>query len=61
MTPRELQQSLLARIQPSGASALEYLVTAFEIADYSTSHPTQEMLDKCLKAVEILSGMIGHA
>lgn len=61
MTPRELQQSLLARIQPSGASALEYLVTAFEIADYSTSHPTQEMLDKCLKAVELLSGMIGHA
>jgi transglutaminase-like putative cysteine protease len=61
MTPRELQQALLARIQPSGASALEYLVTAFEIADYSTSRPTQEMLEKCLKAVELLSGMIGHA
>jgi len=58
MTPREYQDALLRRIQPNGAQALDYLVTAFEIADYSTSRPTKEMFDKCVKAVEILEGSI---
>jgi transglutaminase-like putative cysteine protease len=38
--------------------ALEYLVTAFEIADYSASNPSQEMYEKSLAAVELLGGMI---
>jgi hypothetical protein len=58
MTPREFQDALLRRIQPNGAQALDYLVTAFEIADYSTSRPTKEMFDKCVKAVEILERLI---
>ena len=58
MTPREFQDALLRRIQPNGAQALDYLVTAFEIADYSTSRPTKEMFDKCVKAVEILERSI---
>ena len=58
MTPREYQGALLRRIQPNGAQALDYLVTAFEIADYSTSKPTKEMFDKCEKAVEILERSI---
>jgi transglutaminase-like putative cysteine protease len=61
MTPREFQQAVFARIPPSGEAALEYLVTAFEIADYSTSRPTQEMLEKSIKAVEVLRGLINHA
>jgi transglutaminase-like putative cysteine protease len=54
MTPREFQDALLRRIQPNSTQALDYLVTAFEIADYSTSKPTKEMFDKCIRAVEIL-------
>ncbi len=61
MTPREFQQAVLARIPLSGEAALEYLVTAFEIADYSTSRPTQEMLEKSIKAVEVLRGLMSHA
>jgi transglutaminase-like putative cysteine protease len=59
MTPREFQQALLKKIPTNGASALEYLVTAFEIADYSLSKPTKEMYDKCTTAVELLKGMMG--
>jgi hypothetical protein len=58
MTPREFQDALLRRIPPNGAQALDYLVTAFEIADYSISRPTKEMFDKCVKAVEILERSI---
>jgi hypothetical protein len=58
MTPREFQRALLIRIPENGASALEYLVTAFEIADYSTSRPTEEMYDKCIQAVELLDRMM---
>jgi len=61
MTPREFQQAVFARIPSSGEAALEYLVTAFEIADYSTSRPTQEMFEKSIKAVEVLRGLINHA
>jgi transglutaminase-like putative cysteine protease len=58
MTPREFQRALLSRIPENGASALEYLVTAFEIADYSTSRPTKEMCEKCIQAVELLDRMM---
>jgi hypothetical protein len=58
MTPREFQDALLRRIQPNSTQALDYLVTAFEIADYSTSRPTKEMFDKCIRAVEILERSI---
>ncbi len=61
MTPREFQQVVLARIPYSGEAALEYLVTAFEIADYSTSRPTQEMFEKSIKAVEVLRGLMSDA
>ena len=61
MTPREFQQVVLTRIPYSGEAALEYLVTAFEIADYSTSHPTQEMFEKSIKAVEVLRGLMSDA
>ena len=58
LTPREFQNAMLKRIPREGASALDYLVTAFEIADYSTSRPTEEMFNKCVKAVEILEGLL---
>ena len=60
LTPREFQGVLVGKIPSRGASALEYLVTAFEIADYSKSRPTKEMYDKCLAAVELLNEMMGH-
>ena len=58
MTPREFQGVILTNIQGKGAPALDYLVTAFEIADYSTSKVGQEMYEKSLTAVELLEEMI---
>jgi hypothetical protein len=58
LTPREFQDAVLPGIPEKGESALEYLVTAFEIADYSASNPSQEMYEKSLAAVELLGGMI---
>ncbi|UCH57933.1 MAG: transglutaminase domain-containing protein [Candidatus Bathyarchaeota archaeon] len=58
MTPREFQAALLGKMPEKGAPALEYLVTAFEIADYSTSTPTKEVYEKCFAAVELLSGLM---
>lgn len=58
MTPREFQNVIFRRIPSSGSQALDYLVTAFEIADYSISKPTKEMFDKCQKAVDIIEGLI---
>ena len=60
MTPREFQQAVLGKIPPNGTQALEYLVTAFEIADYSDFKPTKEMFDKSLRAVELLRSVIEH-
>ena len=60
MTPREFQYLLKYKIPESGAPALEYLVTAFEIADYSRSVISNEVLNKCLAAVELLDGMMLH-
>ncbi len=58
LTPREFQDMVLHGIPEKGQPALEYLVTAFEIADYSASNPSQEMYEKSLAAVELLGGMI---
>ena len=58
LTPREFQDVVLPGIPEKGEPALEYLVTAFEIADYSASNPSQEMYEKSLAAVELLGGMI---
>ena len=58
MTPREFQYALLQKIPESASKALDYLVTAFEIADYSTANPPKEVYDKCLSAVELLKGLI---
>ena len=58
LTPREVQDVVLQWIPEKGEPALEYLVTAFEIADYSASNPSQEMYEKSLAAVELLGGMI---
>jgi transglutaminase-like putative cysteine protease len=58
LTPREFQNLVLPGIPEKGEPALEYLVTAFEIADYSASNPSQEMYEKSLAAVELLGGMI---
>jgi hypothetical protein len=37
---------------------LEYLVTSFEIANYSKIKPTIEMQSKCFDSVEVLRGLI---
>ncbi len=60
MTPREFQATLLGRTADKGAPALEYLVTAFEIADYSTTIPNKEIYEKCYAAVELLYGLMEH-
>ncbi len=52
MTPREFQRAMTLRIPPAAAPSLEYLVSSFEIADYSTFQPTEEMYRKCRVAYE---------
>jgi hypothetical protein len=58
MTPRELLRVVSSRIPSQGAIPLEYLVTSFEIANYSKIKPTKEMQSKCLKSVEVLKDLI---
>jgi hypothetical protein len=60
MTPREFQRTIAGKIPESGASALDYLVTSFEIADYSTFKPTKEMFDKTMEAYELLNGLMEY-
>jgi hypothetical protein len=60
MTPREFQVVLLGKMPERGGPALDYLVTAFEIADYSTTIPNQEIYEKCHAAVELLNGLMEH-
>jgi hypothetical protein len=60
MTSREFQGVMLGRIHEKGAPALEYLVTAFEIADYSTTIPNKDIYEKCYAAIELLNGLIEH-
>ena len=58
MTPREYMRAVLSRIPSDEALTLEYLVTAFEIANYSDSKPSKEMYDRSLRAVELLKDLI---
>ena len=58
MTPREFESVVLGGIPSDGAPALEYLVTSFEIANYSDFKLTKEMVDKSLRAVEVLKNLI---
>jgi protocatechuate 3,4-dioxygenase beta subunit len=52
MTPREFQRAMNPRIPLATAPSLEYLVSSFEIADYSNFKPTEEMYLKCRVAYE---------
>lgn len=58
MTPREFESVVLGGIPSDGAPALEYLVTSFEIANYSDFKLTKEMVDKSLRAIEVLKDLI---
>lgn len=58
MTPREFMSIVSGRIPSEGAPALEYLVTSFEIANYSKVNLTKEILFKCSKGVEVLRDLI---
>jgi hypothetical protein len=58
ITPREFVNVVSGRIPSEGASALKYFVTCFEIANYSKINLAEEMLSKCLKAVEVLKDLI---
>lgn len=58
MTPRELESVVLGMIPSDGVPALEYLVTSFEIANYSHFKITKEMVDKSLRAIEVLRNLI---
>ena len=58
MTPREFQYTIIRLMPPEGKQPLEYLVTAFEIADYSLGRPTKDMFDKCQKAMDLLLGLM---
>ena len=46
------------RIPSQGTLPLEYLVTSFEIINYSKIKSTREMLSKCLDSVEVLRDLI---
>jgi hypothetical protein len=58
MTPREFKDAVLLTSPPNMASALNYLVSVFEIANYSNFKLTKEMLDKSLKAVKLMKKII---
>ena len=58
MTPRELESVVIGMISSDGVPALEYLVTSFEIANYSHFKITKEMVDKSLRAIEVLRNLI---
>jgi hypothetical protein len=58
MTPREFMSIVSGRIPSEGVPALEYLVTSFEIANYSKINLKKNMLFKCLKGVEVLRDLI---
>jgi len=58
MTPREFESVVLGMIPSEGVSALEYLVMSFEIANYSDFKITKEIVEKSLKAIEVLRNLI---
>ena len=58
LTAREFMGVVSVRIPSRGALPLEYLVTSFEIANYSKNKLTSEMQSKCLDSVEVLKDLI---
>jgi len=58
MTPREFKDAVLLKCPSTVASALDYLVTVFEIANYSNFKLTKEMLNESLEAVRLLKEQI---
>ncbi len=58
MTPREFKDAVLLKSPSTVASTLDYLVTIFEIANYSNQKLTKEMLEKSLEAVMLMKEMI---
>jgi hypothetical protein len=61
MTPRELMKVVSGGISSQGVLPLEYLITCFEIANYSKKKLTKEMQSKCLSSVEVLKNLIEGA
>jgi hypothetical protein len=61
MTPREFKDAVLLKSPSSVASALDYLVTVFEIANYSNIKLTKEILDKSLETVRLLKEQIENS
>lgn len=60
LTPREFQDVLMRKIPDAGTRALDDLVTAFEIANYSEEYPSKEDYDRCQTAVETLGRLMEH-
>ena len=58
MTPREFKDTVLLKCPSTVTSALDYLVSAFEIASYSNFILTNEVLDKSLEAVRLMKETI---
>ena len=58
ITPRELLSIVSDSIPSQGVIPLEYLVTSFEISNYSKIKTTKEMESKCLDSVEVLKDLI---
>jgi hypothetical protein len=58
MTPREFKDTVLLKCPSTVVSALDYLVSAFEIASYSNFILTNEVLDKSLEAVRLMKETI---
>ena len=58
LTPREFMGIISGRIPSQGTLPLEYLVTSFEISNYSKIQTTKEMESKCLDSVEVLKDLI---
>ena len=61
LTPREFQRALLREINDAGVQALEDLVSAFEIANYSEVYPTKEDYERCMAAVDKLNELMEGA
>jgi len=60
LTPREFQQILLREVPEKGVRALEDLVSAFEVANYSETYSTKEDYDRCRAAVDTLNELMEH-
>jgi hypothetical protein len=58
MTPREFQGRLVKEIPEGGQFALDDLVTAFEIADYSEAPMAQEDFEMCRASVDLLKELM---